>query len=97
MRALLVSIALISTSLPALAFTGPGCKASLSQFEGVKLQSVSAQAYNLIGCKGTVISETSVSGTKVRIEQWDGTEPYSLMHITFSNGYIKSKSQFGLK
>jgi hypothetical protein len=97
MRAVLVSFILLSSSLPSLAANAPGCKITLEQFNSIKLRNVPGHAYNKLGCRGTVVSENNFGSGSTRMEQWEGEEPNSIAHVTFSNGWIISKSQFGLK
>lgn len=97
MRAVLISLVLLSTSLPAMAFGDRGCKVTLAQFSALKLRSNVGHVYNTLGCRGTIISENHFGNTKTRLEQWEGADPNSLVHVTISDGWFVSKSQFGLK
>ncbi|WP_375465991.1 hypothetical protein [uncultured Methylobacterium sp.] len=44
-----------------------------------------------------MIFDTARSGSQSRIEQWEGEEPYALMRVTITNGFVVDESQIGLK
>ena len=55
------------------------------------------QVKEIIGCDGTVNSETEVSNIKMTIYSWYGKDNISNANVTVQNGKIISKAQIGLK
>ncbi|WP_298952052.1 hypothetical protein [uncultured Methylobacterium sp.] len=95
MRALVLPLLIASS--PALAAAEPGCKVTLKQFSEIRVGGGVPSLYQRAGCRGTVVSETALPGSRTRMEQWDGTEPGSLMHVYIENGWVRNKTQIGLR
>lgn len=51
----------------------------------------------IMGGEGQLVSDTNVAGISSQIYTWDGSSLGSNCTITFSNGVVYSKSQYGLE
>ena len=51
----------------------------------------------LLGGEGTLLSDTEIAGSKAQIYTWKGTSLGANANVTFSDGKVTSKAQFGLK
>ncbi|ODT13538.1 MAG: hypothetical protein ABS35_37615 [Kaistia sp. SCN 65-12] len=57
-----------------------------------------AAARDIIGCEGEVLSQVSLGGTNSVAVGWDAqTAMFGNMNVTFQNGKLVSRAQFGLK
>ncbi|MDO4400430.1 MAG: DUF3862 domain-containing protein [Coriobacteriia bacterium] len=55
------------------------------------------QVVEVLGGEGELVSETELAGIKMSIYSWDGNSTFSSCQITFQDGAVSSKSQYGLK
>lgn len=55
------------------------------------------QVVEVLGGEGELMSETELAGMKMSIYTWDGNSTFSSCQITFQDGAVTSKSQYGLK
>lgn len=97
MRALILPLIVSILATPAIAAADPGCKVTLKQFNEIRVGGGVPSLYQRAGCRGTVVSETRLSGSATRMEQWEGVDPGSLMHVYIQNGWVINKSQIGLR
>lgn len=70
---------------------------TLSQYDLVQTGMSYDEVKNIFGGDGQLTSETSISGTSSQLYQWNGKSLGSNCVITFSDGKVFSKSQFGLE
>jgi hypothetical protein len=98
MRALALAIALTATT-PALAQGfGTECRADAQAFEALQTGMTYAQAVEIIGCEGVVMSATEFTGLVTRMLGWDGEGTLgSSLNAMFQNDALVMKSQFGLR
>ena len=55
------------------------------------------QVKEIIGCDGTVNSDTEVYGSKMTIYSWTDKIGIASANVTIENGVLVNKTQFGLK
>lgn len=73
------------------------CYITLEKFNKIENGMTYDQVKDIIGCDGTVNSETEVSNIKMTIYSWYGKDNISNANVTVQNGKIISKAQIGLK
>lgn len=73
------------------------CYITLDQFNKIENGMTYDQVKDIVGCGGTVNSETEVSNIKMTIYSWYGKDNISNANVTVQNGKIISKAQIGLK
>lgn len=73
------------------------CYITLDQFNKIENGMTYNQVKDIVGCDGTVNSETEVSNIKMTIYSWYGKDNISNANVTVQNGKIISKAQIGLK
>ena len=73
------------------------CYITLEKFNKIENGMTYDQVKEIIGCDGTVNSETEVSNIKMTIYSWYGKDNISNANVTVQNGKIISKAQIGLK
>lgn len=69
---------------------------TLAQFSQVTSGMTYKEVAKIMGGDGYITSESILLGTTVTIYQWDGSGLLSHAMITFENGKVSSKSQYGL-
>lgn len=71
---------------------------TLEEFNSVKTDMTYKEVTAIIGSKGTVTSESSLNDYTIKIITWYGSGMAgSNANVTFTNGKVTSKAQFGLK
>lgn len=70
---------------------------TLEQFNSVKIGMTYDDVVILFGCEGELASESDFMGLKTSIYSWYGSNIGANAQLTFQNGELMSKSQFGLK
>lgn len=73
-------------------------KLNLEKFNKIETGMTYEQVVTIIGEEGTVLSESEISNIKTIIYSWYGKGSIGAnANITFQNGKVISKAQFGLK
>ena len=70
---------------------------SLSQFNSIQTNMTYKQVVDIVGGPGELISETGLAWVKTHILFWNGDELGANMQVTFANGKVHMKAQYGLK
>ena len=74
-----------------------GAKATMEAFNQVENGMSYEQVADIMGGEGELTSETEIAGITMSIYTWSGTSTFSSCQITFQNGEVSSKSQYGLE
>ena len=73
-------------------------KLNLEKFNKIETGMTYAQVVEIIGEEGTVLSESEIANIKTTIYSWYGEGSIGAnANITFQNGKVTAKAQFGLK
>jgi hypothetical protein len=70
---------------------------TMADYEAIPDEATLAEARTLLGSDGKEMSSSEVAGIKTAIYIWENTPPTSNITLTFQNGKMVSKAQFGLK
>ncbi len=73
------------------------CYITLAEFNEIKTGMSYEEVKNIVGCEGTVVSDTEVMGTKMTIYSWYGKDGISNANVNINNGELVNKTQVGLK
>ena len=96
--ALIISIiAIIVVNSNNELYSNENCYISLSDFNQIKNDMTYEQVKNIIGCNGTVMSESEILDIHTIIYYWYGYDGISNANFTFSNDKLINKTQVGLK
>lgn len=77
--------------------SGDDVEISLEQYNSIETGMSYDDVVNLLGGEGSLLSDTDISGSTAQVYQWNGTSLGSNATITFSEGKVMSKAQFGLE
>lgn len=73
-------------------------KLNLEKFNKIETGMTYQQVVDIIGEEGTVLSESEIANIKTIIYSWNGEGSIGAnANITFQNGKVTAKAQFGLK
>lgn len=72
-------------------------KITMEEFTALKNGMTYQQVVNIIGGEGTLTSEISIGWEKVTTYSWNGNHLGSSASISFSNGILNTKMQYGLE
>lgn len=73
-------------------------KLNLEKFNKIQTGMTYQQVVDIIGEDGTVLSESEIANIKTTIYSWYGEGSIGAnANVTFQNGKVTSKAQFGLK
>ena len=73
------------------------CYITLAEFNEIKNGMTYEQVKDIVGCDGTVNSDTEVMGSKMTIYSWYGKDGISNANVSIQNGKLINKTQIGLK
>lgn len=73
------------------------CYISLEEFNKIETGMSYDDVKNIVGCEGTLNSETEVLDTKMAIYSWYGKDGISNANVSVQNNKVISKAQIGLK
>lgn len=73
------------------------CYITLAEFNEIKNGMTYEQVKDIVGCDGTVNSDTEVMGSKMTIYSWYGKDGISNANVNIQNGKLINKTQIGLK
>ena len=77
--------------------SGDDVEISLEQYNSIETGMSYDDVVGLLGGEGTLLSDTNISNSTSQIYQWSGSSLGSNATITFSDGKVMSKAQFGLE
>lgn len=75
----------------------PSGGVTLANFKRVKTGMTYAEVSEIFGGPGDLSTETEMLGTKMEIYSWRATAGLGNVTISFTDGRVASKAQFGLK
>lgn len=75
----------------------PSGGVTLANFERVKTGMTYAQVSEIFGAPGDLSMETDIVGTKMEIYSWRAATGFGNATISFRDGRVASKAQFGLE
>ena len=97
----ILGIIIIIAGLSALASDLGGdedkCYITLDEFNKIENGMTYEQVKEIVGCDGTVNSDTEVYGTKMTIYSWYGKNGIANANVTIENGVLVNKTQIGLE
>ena len=73
------------------------CYITLSEFNRIENGMSYEQVKEIVGCEGTVNSDTEIMETRMTIYSWYGIDGISNANITIQNDKLINKTQIGLK
>lgn len=73
------------------------CFITLSDFNQIATGMTYEETKNIVGCKGTIISEIEILDSHTIIYYWYGKNGVSNANFTFQNNELLNKTQIGLK
>lgn len=76
---------------------GSDAEVTLEKFNAVETGMTYEQVVELFGGEGELLSETELAGITMAIYTWNGNTLLSTCQVTFENGAVSSKSQYGLE
>jgi hypothetical protein len=71
-------------------------KITLSEFNSIQSGMTVDQVNNIVGGPGKLLSQTDIGGHHTEIRMWSGQDLGSNANVTFQDGAVISKAQFGL-
>lgn len=71
-------------------------KATMDKYNQVETGMTYDEVVAIMGGDGELSSDTKIAGVSSKLYMWDGEDIASNCSITFSDGKVSSKSQFGL-
>lgn len=77
--------------------SGDDIEISMEQYNSIETGMTYDEVVALLGGEGTLLSDTEIAGSKAQIYTWKGTSLGANANVTFSDGKVTSKAQFGLK
>ena len=89
-------VALMGIGAAALESEQGGSGISLAEFNKVQNGMSYSEVSRVFGSEGVVISANKIANIKTEMYEWRG-KGLGNVHITFQNGRVMSKAQFGLK
>lgn len=97
MRNMVLAVAVLGGISPAFA-QQTTCSATMSAFSELREGMSYAQAVSIIGCSGSLMSSSEMSGFKTEMFMWSGSGTLGAnMNAMFQNNQLVIKSQFGLQ
>lgn len=73
------------------------CYITLDEFNKIQSGMSYNQVKEIVGCEGTVVSESEYMGTKMTIYSWYGKDGISNANVNIQNDKLLNKTQVGLK
>lgn len=73
------------------------CYISLDEFNRIENGMSYDQVKEIVGCEGTVNSDTEIMGSKMTIYSWYGKDGISNANVNIQDGKLINKTQIGLK
>jgi len=73
------------------------CYITLAEFNEIQSGMTYDQVKEIVGCDGTVNSDTEVMGSKMTIYSWYGENGISNANVNIQNGKLINKTQIGLR
>lgn len=74
------------------------CRVSAAQYQQLRDGMSYQRAVQVLGCRGTEMSSSSIAGYSTVMYGWDGSGQLGAnMNAMFQNGNLVMKSQFGLR
>ncbi|CAN5465086.1 hypothetical protein BH10ACI2_BH10ACI2_24500 [soil metagenome] len=86
----------VTTSTPPPTSTKGDYDVTMARFNRLKIGMPRSEVEDLLGGKGTEISNTVGGGVRFSVNKWEG-EKFQSIILSFKNDKIMSKSQVGLK
>ena len=76
----------------------PDTTITLAEFNNINTGMTYKEAVAVIGCEGTVTSQSEIAGIKITLYTWKGSGDIGAnANASFQNDKLVSKAQFGLK
>lgn len=75
---------------------GSKCYITLEEFNRIENGMTYEEVKEIVGCDGTVNSDTEVMGTKMTIYSWYGKDGISNANVNIQNNKLINKTQIGL-
>jgi hypothetical protein len=76
------------------------CKASIGAFNSIQNGMSYTDVIRIIGCQGSVLSDSEIAGFKTTMYMWSGKgrflQPGANMNLMVQDGKVVMKAQFGL-
>jgi len=72
------------------------CPATKGKFNAIKVGMTLAEVRKIVGCSGTLLSQSEIAGYTSEGYRWDGVERGSNMILILQNDRVVSKAQAGL-
>ncbi len=97
---LLISVCFILIGISEIQNNGDSenkCYISMEEFNEIKTGMTYEEVKNIVGCDGTVYSETELIGSKMTIYSWYGKDGISNANVTIQDDKLINKTQIGLK
>lgn len=73
------------------------CYITLEEFNKIENGMTYEQVKEIVGCEGTVNSDTEVMGSKMTIYSWYGKDGISNANVSIQDNKLINKTQIGLK
>lgn len=93
----LIGISVIINAVSNVGEDKDKCYISLDEFNRIKNGMSYDQVKEIVGCEGTVNSDTEIMGSKMTIYSWYGKDGISNANINIQDGKLINKTQIGLK
>lgn len=77
--------------------SGNGVEITMDQYNSVETGMTYDEVVALLGGDGTLLSDTELAGSTSQIYMWEGSSVGSNANITFSDGKVMAKAQYGLE
>ena len=77
--------------------SGDDVKITLEQYDSIENGMSYEDVVSLIGGEGSLLSDSEIAGSTSQIYMWEGSSLGSNANVTFSDGKVISKAQFGLE
>lgn len=77
--------------------SGDGVEITMDQYNSIETGMTYDEVVALLGGEGTLLSDTELAGSTSQIYMWEGTSLGANANITFSDGKVVAKAQYGLE
>ncbi len=77
--------------------SGDDVEITLEQYNSIETGMSYDEVVSLLGGEGSLLSDSEISDNTSQVYQWNGTSLGANATVTFSNGKVMSKAQFGLE
>lgn len=77
--------------------SGDGVEITIDQYNSIETGMTYDEVVALLGGEGTLLSDTELAGSTSQIYMWEGTSLGANANITFSDGKVVAKAQYGLE